>query len=149
MLSGFIKVSSGRSSGSIPACRWRSRTNSVSTPASITRCATWIFCMSPGLPVGRRGVKFSAVFSRNHNINWLSVSRLFLFGARDVWFVVGIPIYLYSVMSDGSEAGNHRGWGARIRVGLQHLKPARTEQQRFCQHIMTMPICRQIPIFFK
>ena len=32
---------------------------------------------------------------------------MFLFGARDVWFVVGIPIYFYSVLSDGSsEAGN-------------------------------------------
>jgi hypothetical protein len=29
-----------------------------------------------------------------------------LFGARDVWFVVGIPIYFYAVLSDGSEAGN-------------------------------------------
>ncbi len=31
---------------------------------------------------------------------------MFLFGARDVWFVVGIPIYFYAVLSDGSAAGN-------------------------------------------
>ncbi len=31
---------------------------------------------------------------------------MFLFGARDVWFVVGIPIYFYAVLSDGSEAGD-------------------------------------------
>jgi len=62
--------------------------------------------MPRGLPVGRRGAKFSEVFSKNRNINWLSVARLFLFGARDVWFVVGIPIYFYVVLSDGSEAGN-------------------------------------------
>jgi hypothetical protein len=62
--------------------------------------------MPRGLPVGRRGAKFSEVFSKNRNINWLSVARLFLFGARDVWFVVGIPIYFYAVLSDGSEAGN-------------------------------------------
>jgi len=62
--------------------------------------------MPTGLPVGRRGAKFSEVFSKNQNINWLSVARLFLFGARDVWFVVGIPIYFYAVLSDGSEAGN-------------------------------------------
>jgi MFS family permease len=62
--------------------------------------------MPRGLPVGRRGAKFSEVFSKNRNINWLSLARLFLFGARDVWFVVGIPIYFYAVLSDGSEAGN-------------------------------------------
>lgn len=27
---------------------------------------------------------------------------MFLFGARDVWFVVGIPVYFYSVLSDGT-----------------------------------------------
>ncbi|SFS69235.1 hypothetical protein SAMN04488040_1635 [Sulfitobacter marinus] len=62
--------------------------------------------MPTGLPVGRKDAKFSEVFSKNRNINWLSAARLFLFGARDVWFVVGIPIYFYAVLSDGSEAGN-------------------------------------------
>ena len=62
--------------------------------------------MPSGLPVGRKDAKFSEVFSKNRNINWLSAARLFLFGARDVWFVVGIPIYFYAVLSDGSEDGN-------------------------------------------
>ena len=62
--------------------------------------------MPSGLPVGRKDAKFSEVLSNNRNINWLSAARLFLFGARDVWFVVGIPIYFYAVLSDGSEAGN-------------------------------------------
>ena len=62
--------------------------------------------MPPGLPVGRKDAKFSEVFSKSHNVNWLSAARVFLFGARDVWFVVGIPIYFYAVLSDGSEAGD-------------------------------------------
>lgn len=62
--------------------------------------------MPSGLPLGRKDAKFSEVFSKNRNINWLSAARLFLFGARDVWFVVGIPIYFYAVLSDGSQAGN-------------------------------------------
>ncbi|MFD0857358.1 organoarsenical effux MFS transporter ArsJ [Roseovarius aquimarinus] len=62
--------------------------------------------MPAGLPMGRKGAKFTEVFSKNANINWLSAARLCLFGARDVWFVVGIPIYFYAVLSDGSEAGN-------------------------------------------
>lgn len=65
-----------------------------------------VWKMPAGLPRGRKGVKFTEVFSRDRNINWLSAARVFLFGARDVWFVVGIPIYFYAVLSDGSEAGN-------------------------------------------
>ncbi|UWR38031.1 organoarsenical effux MFS transporter ArsJ [Sulfitobacter sp. W074] len=62
--------------------------------------------MPPGLPKGRRGAKFSEVFSKSPNVNWLSAARVFLFGARDVWFVVGIPIYFYAVLSDGTEESN-------------------------------------------
>jgi predicted MFS family arabinose efflux permease len=42
--------------------------------------------------------KFRQVFSNRAEINWLSGARFFLFGARDVWFVVGLPVYLYSVL---------------------------------------------------
>ncbi|MGR3503971.1 organoarsenical effux MFS transporter ArsJ [Pseudaestuariivita sp.] len=65
-----------------------------------------LIVMPAGLPKGRKGAKFSDVFSKSPNVNWLSVARVFLFGARDVWFVVGIPIYFYAVLSDGSVAGN-------------------------------------------
>ncbi len=65
-----------------------------------------LLLMPAGLPRGRKGAKFSDVFSRSANINWLSAARVFLFGARDVWFVVGIPIYFYAVLSDGTPEGN-------------------------------------------
>ncbi|WP_105902994.1 organoarsenical effux MFS transporter ArsJ [Vibrio gangliei] len=41
--------------------------------------------------------KFSQMFSKSRSINILSAARMFLFGARDVWFVVALPIYLGSV----------------------------------------------------
>jgi len=62
--------------------------------------------MPPGLPAGRKGAKFAEVFSVSPNVNWLSAARVFLFGARDVWFAVGVPIYFYGVLSDGTVAGN-------------------------------------------
>ena len=65
-----------------------------------------LLAMPPGLPRGRKGAKFSEVFSDSANVNWLSAARVFLFGARDVWFVVGIPIYFYAVLSDGTTEGN-------------------------------------------
>ena len=36
------------------------------------------------------------LFSKTREINWLSAARVFLFASRDVWFVVGVPIFLYS-----------------------------------------------------
>ena len=46
------------------------------------------------------------MFSQDGNVNRLSVARLFLFGARDTWFVIGLPIWFYSVLSDGTVQGN-------------------------------------------
>ena len=38
--------------------------------------------------------KFSQVLSKSDPVNKLSAARFFLFGARDVWFVVALPVYL-------------------------------------------------------
>jgi predicted MFS family arabinose efflux permease len=50
-----------------------------------------------GLGRSKAKAKFSAILSKSAEINLLSGARFFLFGARDVWFVVGIPIFLYSL----------------------------------------------------
>ena len=36
------------------------------------------------------------LFGKSRAINLLAGARVFLFGARDVWFVVGVPVFLYS-----------------------------------------------------
>jgi MFS family permease len=36
------------------------------------------------------------LFAKNAGINALAAARVALFGARDVWFVVGVPVFLYS-----------------------------------------------------
>ncbi len=38
--------------------------------------------------------KFRQMFSNNPAVNRLAAARIFLFAARDVWFVVGVPVYL-------------------------------------------------------
>ncbi|OZY87424.1 MFS transporter [Cellvibrio mixtus] len=40
--------------------------------------------------------KFNELFSKSRAINSLSAARLFLFGARDIWFVVALPVFLSS-----------------------------------------------------
>ncbi len=42
--------------------------------------------------------KFTQAFSRVAAINWLSAARFFLFGSRDVWFVVALPVFLYEAL---------------------------------------------------
>lgn len=54
--------------------------------------------MRGGLGVPNKKAKFSQMFSRDRAINILAVARLFLFGARDVWFVVAVPVFLSSVL---------------------------------------------------
>ena len=36
------------------------------------------------------------LFAKNRGVNLLAAARIVLFGARDVWFVVGLPVFLYS-----------------------------------------------------
>lgn len=47
----------------------------------------------------KRKTSFSSVFSNSAGINRLSLARLALFAARDVWFVVSVPIFLASVLN--------------------------------------------------
>ena len=58
-----------------------------------------------GLPTGRKAARIAQVWSGDIRINRLSLARMFLFGARDVWFVVGLPVYFQAVLSDGSPDG--------------------------------------------
>jgi predicted MFS family arabinose efflux permease len=36
------------------------------------------------------------LFAKSQGVNLLAAARVFLFGARDVWFVVGLPVFLYA-----------------------------------------------------
>ena len=47
------------------------------------------------------------LFAKTREINFLSAARIFLFASRDVWFVVGVPVFLYDQL----------GWSFD-RVGL-------------------------------
>jgi len=39
---------------------------------------------------------FGELFAKSRAINLLAAARIFLFGSRDVWFVVGLPVFLYA-----------------------------------------------------
>lgn len=48
--------------------------------------------------------------SNDPRVNRLSLARMFLFGARDVWFVVGLPVYFQAVLSDGTSEGRREAF---------------------------------------
>lgn len=63
----------------------------------IMLCLVWVFSLSTlkeDLGKAKNKAKFSELFSKSKAINVLSAARLFLFGARDVWFVVALPVFL-------------------------------------------------------
>ena len=70
--------------------------------AVMAGCLLLAFCGTLVLPadMGRMKTKpgFSALFSKSRGINVLSLARFFLFGARDVWFVVALPVFLEAVL---------------------------------------------------
>ncbi|MCL1094132.1 organoarsenical effux MFS transporter ArsJ [Shewanella kaireitica] len=50
--------------------------------------------------------KFTQIFSKSDKVNILSAARLFLFAARDVWFVIALPVFLASQLNwDHSSVG--------------------------------------------
>jgi len=53
-----------------------------------------IIALKQDLGKAKNKPKFTEIFSKNRTINLLSAARLFLFAARDVWFVVALPVFL-------------------------------------------------------
>jgi predicted MFS family arabinose efflux permease len=76
--------------------------------------------------MGRSKASKSAkeLFAKNRGINLLAAARVALFGARDVWFVVGVPVFLYSAGWNFTMVG---GFLALWTIGygaVQALAPA-------------------------
>lgn len=57
--------------------------------------------------LGKSGASKSVreLFSKSAGVNILAAARVFMFGARDVWFVVGLPVFLYAAGWDFWEVG--------------------------------------------
>ncbi|MCT8988342.1 organoarsenical effux MFS transporter ArsJ [Shewanella phaeophyticola] len=53
-----------------------------------------LFSLKADLGKAKNKPKFTDMFSKSPAINMLSAARMFLFGARDVWFVVALPVFL-------------------------------------------------------
>lgn len=55
-----------------------------------------VFLLPPLMGKSKASSSARELFAKNQGINLLALARIGLFGARDVWFVVGVPVFLYS-----------------------------------------------------
>ncbi len=55
-----------------------------------------VFALPPLMGKAKASTSVRELFARNRGVNLLAAARIFLFGARDVWFVVGLPVFLYA-----------------------------------------------------
>lgn len=64
--------------------------------------AIWIgslISVDPNMGKIKSKATLKDVFSKSRAINLLSAARIFLFGARDVWFVIGVPVFMYDQLN--------------------------------------------------
>jgi predicted MFS family arabinose efflux permease len=72
----------------------------------------------------RKKAAFSGVLSNSSGINRLSLARLALFAARDVWFVVSVPVFLASVLGwSFTRVGGFMALWVIAYGGVQSLAP--------------------------
>ncbi|VVO83085.1 hypothetical protein PS903_01870 [Pseudomonas fluorescens] len=90
-----------------------------------------LILLSKDLGKAKAKPRFRDILSKSRAINILSAARMFLFGARDVWFVVALPVYLSSVFGwDFWEVG---GFLAAWVIGygiVQSVAPGITGKKR-------------------
>jgi MFS family permease len=58
-----------------------------------------LYALRDNLGKAKNKPRFTDIFSKSRSINILSGARLFLFGARDVWFVVALPVFLSQIFN--------------------------------------------------
>ena len=105
---GFFLGGSAARFRRIPAC--------AMADGRVTRRSSLllVFCCLPRqLGKAKSSKTMRELFAKSRAVNLLAAARIFMFGARDVWFVVGLPVFLVRY-----------GWQflqvARISRGLDH-----------------------------
>jgi len=111
---------------------WLGFWSAIAAMASML-CLIWIISMKllgDDLGKAKNKPKFSQLFSKSTAINKLSAARLFLFAARDVWFVVALPVYLASQFGwDHWSVGGFLALWIIGYGGIQAIAPRITSNQ--------------------
>ena len=103
------------------------------------------------LGTSKSKAKFSQIFANTPAINWLSAARFFLFAARDVWFVVAVPVFMVSVLGwTFMQVGSFMavwviGYGiiqasAPVLLGMKQQAPTAKSAQIWVMWLLLIPI---------
>ncbi|WP_445376047.1 organoarsenical effux MFS transporter ArsJ [Natronospira proteinivora] len=57
-----------------------------------------LLLLKKGIGQAKQKTPFKHILSKSRAVNFLSAARFFLFGARDIWFVVALPVFLHGVL---------------------------------------------------
>ena len=83
-----------------------------------------VFSLPASIGQAKKKPKFAGILSNSSGINRLSLARLALFAARDVWFVVSVPIFLSSVLGwSATQVGGFMALWVIAYGGVQSLTP--------------------------
>ncbi len=120
---------------------------------------TWLW-LPNDLGKTKSKAKFSQLFANKPAINWLSAARFFLFGSRDVWFVVGLPVYLSAVLQwDFEQIGSFFalwiiGYGilqalapSLLKTNKQALSPDGKTTQGLALLLMILPVAMALALY--
>jgi hypothetical protein len=72
---------------------------------AVTLMAAWVV-LPAAIGKAKQKAGWRELFAKSRPVNVLSSARFFLFGARDIWFVVGVPVFLSASLGwSGSQVG--------------------------------------------
>ena len=83
-----------------------------------------VFILPSKLGAGVSSRTIKELFSKSSAVNTIALARIFLFGARDTWFVVALPVFLYSNGWSFWEVGGFLALWTMLYGLVQGMAPA-------------------------
>ena len=80
--------------------------------------------LPPNLGKAKSSKTMKELFGKSRGVNLLAAARIFMFGARDVWFVVGLPVFLYANGWKFLEVGGFLAAWTIAYGGVQAIAPS-------------------------
>lgn len=89
-----------------------------------------VLSLPSGLGVSVSSKTVRELFGKSKGVNILAAARIFMFGARDVWFVVGLPVFLYSAGWNFWEVGGFLAVWTIAYGAIQAIAPSLVHRSR-------------------
>jgi MFS family permease len=83
-----------------------------------------VFTLPSKLGAGVASRTIKELFSKSSAVNTIALARIFLFGARDIWFVVALPVFLYGNGWSFWEVGGFLALWTMLYGLVQGMAPA-------------------------